>query len=99
MKITFTGSYDICLKKERERITKGFRGPKWKGARDRQRAILDALESGDLDKAGQLYNKLPRCEHLECSEKEYTGLWMGDVIGMCGPMNRYVVSNITLTKD
>ena len=79
MKFSFTGTYHIDLEKERARITKCFRSPKYKGARDRQRAILDALEVGDINKVYDLYDALPYCEVQECPEKEYVGMWLSEI--------------------
>lgn len=79
MKFTFTGIYNIDLKKERERIIKCFGSPEYRGARDRQMAILDALEVGDMEKVYDLYDALPRCEIKEYPEQEYVGMWITEI--------------------
>ena len=98
MTLTFTGTYKFDTKAERKRIAKCFRGPKWKGARDRQRAILDAVDAGDLGKAGDLYNALPRCAVKGYKEQEYVGLWMPEIIGIL-QSGRYNITEFHLTKD
>lgn len=76
MKYQFTSTYEIDVAAERRRIAKAFRSPKHKGARDRQLAVLDALEAKNLVLVWKLYDKLPYCKINEISEKEYVGLWM-----------------------
>ena len=98
MKLTFTATYEFDIKEERARISKCFRGPKWKGARDRQRAILDAAEAGDIRKVFKLYYKLPRCSVNGYHEGEYTGLWLSHMGDMLGKINRYKVEDMRLTK-
>ena len=63
--------------KEREHLANVFKEED-KEAVERQLAILDAVENGDLNEVVRLYDALPYSEVDECFEQEYTGLWLRD---------------------
>jgi len=72
-----TEVFDFDVEAEQKRLKSCFKGAQLK----RQEAILNAFLEGEVEKLKKLYDKLPRCKELECSEAEYVGEWISVFTG------------------